>query len=148
MQDLRTIIKCLAICAALAIIAGCGDANDDSYSIGDDDTPCKTSVCAEDGCEWQYSDDWTVRGDATPPGVCLNGTLFPDCDEDDGPCTNGYDCVWVLNEKACDDTACPGRLLCAPNCDDGNDCTDDFVQGCECQHVPIAHCGGMVGSNN
>jgi hypothetical protein len=122
-----------------------------------DGNGCTDDGCSPDtGCTFLPNQDPCDDGevctilDQCQDGQCKGGQLLV-CD-DDNPCTTdschlGQGCQFVPNNLPCDDgDTCTTQDLCqagacvggpAPDCDDGNGCTDDSCDAVlGCQNLP------------
>ncbi len=125
----------------------------------DDDNPCTEDVCGgEVGCRSADLPAGTPCGDGDPcngveacdGGACVSGPT-PDCEDGEvcteDSCVTGQGCANAPREEgaSCEDgDPCNGQELCkggvceagsAPDCDDGDECTDDLcVAPSGCTH--------------
>ncbi len=133
------------VCAGVAVSCDC-QADGDCAALEDGDLCNGTLVCDTGALPFQCAvDPATVVGCPGPPAgpdqICLAAACDPAtgacgllpanegflCDDGD-PCTVG---------EVCAAGACAGGV--APNCNDGNLCTDDTCEaGLGCAHVPNA----------
>jgi hypothetical protein len=128
----------------------------------DDGLLCTTDVCVSGKCKHNPSTGAPCADDNLPctADICDNTGACSHPPKDGPPCADevpaqpctsdfcqGGKCAHIYNDSGCDDSdpctlidkcnlgVCKGYNL--PNCDDGNDCTNDKCQkGQGCVHVP------------
>lgn len=98
--------------------AGCDDGNDCTEDA------CVDGVCAQFGAD----DPDPCTSAAGNAGVCAwSACVLTDCGQSET--TDGEKCFYEGGVGVCEDGVCGGPCSTDEDCDDGNDCTEDYCLG-------------------
>jgi len=144
---MRNFLRVLCVCAlGVAPLVGCTEATEcETDADCQDQNECTEDFCTSSGtCFFRPSNDWESCDDGDDNeclyGYCEDGVCTPAPWAQDDP---QYDPnLWVENETPCESDGTPGVCVCGScvvelpecsrdeECDDGNECTDDFCDFC------------------